>query len=208
MSVPLIVDVASGIHPDLGRRVAFLLEIDRLKTVLRRSDLVDGSRRENTAEHSWHLALAAVVLADHADRPVDVSRVVTMLLIHDLVEIDAGDTYVYDSGEAARSKAERERAAADRIFALLPPDDGLTLRALWEEFEARDSDDARFAFAMDRLQPVLLNSANQGASWAEHGIRAGQVRHVNAPVAAGSAALHQMVTDLIGEAVTRGWLPE
>lgn len=204
--VAAIVGVAAGVDGELGQRIAFLLEIDRLKSVIRRSDLVDGSRRENTAEHSWHLALAAVVLAGHANEPVDLARVVTMLLVHDLVEIDAGDTYVYDTGAAAETKTAREREAAERIFGLLPGSEGGALRALWEEFEARESADARFAYAMDRLQPVLLNAANQGASWRAHGIAAHQVRQVNDPIRHGSADLHAVVQGLITHVAELGWL--
>ena len=131
----------------------------------RRTTIVGGGRRENSAEHSWHLALFALVLAEHADEPVDVARVVTMLLLHDLVEVDAGDTFIYDEDGLA-SKAEREAAAADRLFGLLPDDQGTGLRALWEEFEARQTPDARFAAALDRLQPVLLNDANDGGGGA------------------------------------------
>ncbi|AIT25596.1 HD domain-containing protein [Bordetella holmesii] len=148
----------------LQGQLSFLREIDQLKRVLRQTTLIDASRRENSAEHSWHLALYALTLAEHAAAPVDVLRVVKMLLIHDIVEIDAGDTPFHDA-TAQAGQAEREQAAALRIFALLPPDQGEALYALWQEFEAGSSDDARFAKALDRLQPLLHNTATDGGTW-------------------------------------------
>jgi len=197
--------VASGLGSPLVDQLRFLVEVDQLKGVLRRSLIADGSRAENTAEHSWHLALSALVLAEHADEPVDLTRVVSMLLVHDLVEVDAGDTYVYDTA-AQRTKAAREHAAAERIFGLLPPDQAVRLRAIWEEFEARESAEARFAYALDRLQPVLLNFANDGGPWAERGVRAAQVRDVMAPVADASGALADLVETIICHASAAGWL--
>src|SRR5437762_7515762 len=138
------------------QQIRFILEIDKLKTILRRTYLLNVDRSENTAEHSWHLAIMAILLAEHANEPVDVSRVVKMVLIHDIVEIDAGDTYFYDAA-AALDKSEREQAAADRLFGILPPDQGLELRELWEEFEANETADARFALALDRFIPQLHN---------------------------------------------------
>lgn len=189
----------------LERQLAFLLEIDKLKDVVRRNYLVHGGRRENTAEHSWHLAMAALVLAEHAAEEVDLARVLRMLLVHDLVEIDAGDTYCYDP-VAHLDKAERECRAADRLFALLPEDQGRELRALWEEFEARATPEARFANAVDRLMPILHNYHSEGRAWLEHGIDAGQVLARNRPIAEGSAALWQRVRAAIDDAVARGLL--
>ena len=148
----------------LPQQIDFILEIDRLKSVLRRTSLLDHSRRENTAEHSWQIALMAVLLAEYADPQVDINRVVMMLLVHDLVEIDAGDTFIYDE-QARVTQADRERRAADRIFGLLPQGQGQRLRALWEEFETRESPEARFASAIDRLQPLLSNYFTKGSSW-------------------------------------------
>lgn len=146
---------AAGVDPSrLRRQLDFILEIDKAKAVLRRSRLLDGSRRENDAEHAWHLAVMALVLAEYANEPIDLSRVVKMLLVHDIVEIDAGDTFIYDDSDPA-AKAERERQAAHRIFGLLPADQQQELLALWEEFEARRTADARFAAALDRLQPQI-----------------------------------------------------
>lgn len=190
----------------LEGQLRFLVELDRAKSVLRRTYVTDGTRRENSAEHMWHLALAVLVLAEHAEEPVDVARVLTMVLIHDIVEIDAGDTFLY--GEAARAgQAERERAAADRLYGMLPADQGLELRRLWEEFEARETADARFAAAVDRLQSVLLNLATEGRTWREHGVTADRVRAANAHMARGSSTLWDHVSALLEAAVERGHLP-
>jgi len=148
----------------LEQQLAFLVEADRLKNVLRRTLLTDGSRRENTAEHSWHLALAAMVLAEHSPVPVDLPRVLRMLIVHDIVEIDAGDTFAYDK-EGNATKKDRERRGADRIFGLLPEEMGKDLRGLWEEFEAQMTSDACFANAVDRVGPFLQNSATDGGTW-------------------------------------------
>ena len=172
---------------------------------MRQSYLVGAERRENSAEHSWHVAVMAVVLAEHANARVDVGRVVTMLLVHDVVEVDAGDTYVYDPAGAA-DKAERERRAAARLFGLLPPDQGAELRALWQEFEAAESADARFAAALDRLMPVLHNVHTGGRSWREHGITADQVIGRNRGIAEGSEALWRHARAMIEAAVAEGKL--
>src|SRR5438874_9575925 len=136
------------------RQIRFILEIDKLKTIMRRTYLIHADRAENTAEHSWHLAIMAILLAEHANEPVDVTRVVKMVLVHDIVEIDAGDTYFYDTA-AALDKSEREHAASARIFGILPDDQGKELGELWEEFEKGESPDARFALALDRFMPQL-----------------------------------------------------
>ncbi|MGH9283924.1 MAG: HD domain-containing protein, partial [Acidimicrobiales bacterium] len=148
----------------LAAQLAFLLEIDRVKQVLRHNPLADGSRRENDAEHMWHLSVMAVVLAEHAAEPVDLARVLTMVVLHDVVEIDTGDVLFYDDA-GREAVAAAEQAAAARIFGLLPADQGEKLRALWEEFEARQSADARFAAAVDRLHPLLLNRSAGGGAW-------------------------------------------
>ena len=189
----------------LAAQIRFLLEADQLKQVERRNLLADGSRRENTAEHSWHLALFAVVLAEHALEPVDLGRVVAMLLLHDLVEIDAGDTYIYDDAAHA-DKEVRELAAADRLYALLPDDQARELRLLWDEFELGETTDARFARSLDRFQPLLLNHASGGGSWREHGIDADRVRAVNTRAADGAPALGPVVHSLIDDAVARDLL--
>jgi putative hydrolase of HD superfamily len=180
----------------LRAQLEFLVEADKVKAVFRRSYLTDGSRREGDAEHMWHLALFALVLAEHADDSIDVGKVLTMALIHDLVEIDVGDIYVYDT--AARLAAvDLEKAAAERIFGMLPPDQGARFHALWEEFEARESPEARFAAALDRLQPLLQNIAAGGKTWAEHGTTLDQVRHTNELIGESSAALWDHVQDLL-----------
>lgn len=192
----------------LDRQIRFLLEIDKLKSVLRRTWLTDGTRIENSAEHSWHLAVMVVMLAEYAaDDELDLFRAVQMALVHDLVEIDAGDTFVYDDA-ASLDKAQRERAAAERIFGLLPQEQGMQLRHLWEEFEARRTPEARFAAALDRLQPILHNYHTRGKAWNEHGITAGQVLARNAHMAEGAPRLWEYTRALIADAVAKGYLAE
>jgi putative hydrolases of HD superfamily len=191
----------------LDAQLRFVLEIDRLKGVDRRNHLADGTRVENVAEHSWHLALLALVLGEHSAEPVDLGRVVRMLLVHDLVEIDAGDTFVYDDAGRA-SKAAREQAAADRIFSLLPADQATELRSLWDEFEALETPEARYARSIDRLAPVVLNHASGGLTWAQHGITADRVREVNSVIADGAPALWEAAAGLIDDAVDQGMLPD
>ena len=154
----------------LARQIDFLVEIDRLKHVLRRAYLPGTDRNENTAEHSWHLAVAVLVLAEYAAEPVDLARVVRMALIHDIVEIDAGDTFFFDP-IGALDKAEREQRAAERLFGLLPPDQADGFRAAWDEFEARQSPEARFASALDRFMPLIHNYLTEGRAWRQHGVR-------------------------------------
>jgi putative hydrolase of HD superfamily len=154
----------------IDSQVGFLLEADRLKTVLRQSTLTDGSRRENSAEHSWHLALMALVLAEHAPPGVDLARVMTMVVLHDLVEVDAGDLSVYAAAADQARQGRAERAAADRLFAMLPPAQAASLRALWDEFEERATAEAKFARALDRLQPMLINMVTGGGTWQARGI--------------------------------------
>lgn len=189
----------------IAAQLRFLVELDRLKSVLRRTRLVDGSRHENSGEHSWHMALCAAVLAEHAPAGVDLSRALRMVLVHDAVEVDAGDTFCYDP-HANVGKAERECIAADRVFGLLPADQAAELRGLWEEFEAGASPDARFAVAMDRLQPLLLNFHGGGGSWAEHGVRHEQVLLRMEPIRTAAPALWPFVEAMIQEAVAAGWI--
>lgn len=202
-----VVTLASTVDGDLAARIDFLLEIDKLKAVLRRSLIVDGSRYENTAEHSWHLAMFAMVLAPHAGPDVDITRAMEILLVHDLVEIDAGDTYIYD--EVGReTKEAKERAAAERIFNLLPPDQAAHIAELWDEYEERATPTARFAYAIDRLQPLLLNASSGGASWLEHGIRHSQTAKVNSPIANGSTTLWQLADQILATAADQGLLDD
>ncbi|HLH45997.1 MAG TPA: HD domain-containing protein [Acidimicrobiales bacterium] len=196
----------AGLPERLARQLEFCLELDRVKQVLRRNTLTDGSRRENDAEHLWHVAVMAAVLAEHADEPVDVARVMTMLLLHDVVEIDAGDAFLYDA-VACAAAVEKERVAAERIFGLLPVDQAVELRSLWEEFEQRSTADARFARALDRLQPMLLNAAGGGGGWRDNGVVATQVAANEAVVARGSASLAAVARAVVDGAVADGILP-
>ena len=189
----------------LDDQIAFLLESDRLKSVLRRTPVSDGSRPENSAEHSWHLALAAMVLAEYAPSGVDKGRVLELVIVHDLVEIDAGDTFAYDP-EHAVSKAARERAAADRIFAMLPAEQGRRLRALWEDFEDYETPDSRFANALDRFQALLLNYRSGGGSWAAHHVRRAQVLERMEPVRTTLPRVWPHVLDVIERACAAGFI--
>jgi putative hydrolase of HD superfamily len=189
-------ELGEGIPVRLGRQLEFILEIDRLKSVLRRSYLIDSDRHENSAEHSWHLAVAAMVLAEHAKEKIDVGKVIHLVLVHDLVEIDAGDTFIYDDA-ANVGKAAREQKAANRLFGLLPEEQAQTFMALWREFEHRQTPESKFAFALDRLMPILHNVFSQGRSWKEHGIRQEQALTKNRPIEAGSPVLWQAVESLI-----------
>jgi putative hydrolase of HD superfamily len=188
----------------LARQLQFIVEVDRLKEILRRNVTTQSRRQENSAEHSWHLALCAIVLAEHAGDPKpEVDRVVRMLLVHDLVEIDAGDSFIYDAQATADQEA-REQEAARRLFGMLPPDQAGEFQALWEEFEAARTPEARFAKAMDRLQPVLLNLSTAGGSWRRHGVTLEQVRRVNGKIAASSPVLWDWCEAELQKAVLRG----
>jgi putative hydrolase of HD superfamily len=191
----------------LTRQIAFIVELDKLKHVLRQTTLTDSSRQENSAEHSWHLALMATLLAEYADQPVDVGRVIKMVLLHDVVEIDAGDTFCYDA-QGVLDQAAREQRAADRLFGLLPEDQQQEFLALWQEFEARATAEARFAAALDRLQPLLQNLHTQGGTWARHGITLAQVKKRMAPVPEISTSLGEYMTAALDEAVSRGYIRE
>jgi putative hydrolase of HD superfamily len=193
--------------PDrLADQIRFIVEADRLKTVLRHSPLIADDRRENDAEHSWHLALMVPILAEYADDPIDVGHTVQLVLIHDLVEIYAGDTFLYDSA-AQRDQEQREQAAADRLFALLPADQATRFRALWDEFEARQTAEARFAKAMDRLQPTLLNFNNKGGTWQTPGVTDADVRRRKSVIGDASATLWAYAQQLIDLGARRGWVP-
>lgn len=187
----------------------FIVEVDKLKKITRQNYLADGARKENDAEHSWHLALMALVLCEHvrAEEKPDLLRVIKMALLHDLVEIDAGDTYCYDE-KAGAGKRERELAAADRLFAILPPDQAREFRELWEEFEEQRTPEARFAAALDRLQPLTLNYIAGGKSWREHGITYSQVIKRNSSIGESSPALWKFTLEMIREAVRKGYIKE
>lgn len=189
----------------LERQLAFIVEADRLKSVLRRTTLCDGSRQENSAEHSWHLALMATVLSEHADPAVNVARVMRMVLVHDLVEIDAGDTFAYDVAANVGREA-RERVAAERIFGLLPTEQGDELRTLWSEFEAQSTPDARAAAALDRLQPLLNNHQSGGGSWRLHGVSRAQVLRRMEPIRTGLPAVWPSVLDIVERNCELGYI--
>jgi putative hydrolase of HD superfamily len=192
-------------HDRLVSQMQFILEIDRLKTVLRQTLLMDSSRQENSAEHTWHLAVMAVLLAEYANSPIDLRRVLTMLLIHDIIEIDAGDTFAYDD-KGNLDKHERETLAAERLFGLLPTDQATELRAAWDEFEEQVTPEARFANAMDRLQPLLHNYHTGGAAWRKHGVTADRVMVRAGQVAQGSEELFEYARALVEDAVSKGYL--
>jgi putative hydrolase of HD superfamily len=191
----------------LEQQYAFLAECLKLAEIRRQTLLPASRRRENDAEHSWHLCLMAITLAEHSNVPVDLARVLRMLIIHDLVEIDAGDTYAYDAAGMV-GQHEREARAADRIFGLLPADQGAELRACWEEFEARLTPEARFAAAVDRLQPVLLNILTDGEKWREHGITRAKVVARNQHAREGAKAVWAHALAMLDDAVARGILPK
>lgn len=187
----------------LKKQMDFLLEVDKLKFINRQTYLSDGTRRENDAEHSWHLALMAVLLSEHADEEVDLLKVITMVLIHDLVEIDAGDTYAYDEA-GKQTQRIREEKAADRIFAMLPKDQGKKFRALWEEFDAYETPEAKFAHVCDNVQPLMLNHATGGKSWRERGIRRSQVEKRNSRVGESSRTMKAYVEGILDKNVEKG----
>ncbi|MFZ4656949.1 MAG: HD domain-containing protein [Caldilineaceae bacterium] len=189
----------------LAQQIAFIMELDKLKSILRRSYVTHANRRENSAEHSWHIALAALTLAEYANEPVDVSHVIKLLLIHDIVEIDAGDTFVYDIAGKV-DQFDRETLAAERIFGLLPPEQGVAYHKLWQEFEERITPEAKFARAVDRLLPVLHNCYTQGRGWQEHHIQQTQVLAANRVIEEGSADLWRFIQGKIQEAVDQGFL--
>lgn len=196
---------ASGVDNErLNAQLRFLLEVDKLKRVLRRNLLVDGSRRENSAEHSWHLTLCARTFAEYAPEGTDIDRVIEMFTIHDIVEIDAEDPFVFEH-HSVESRTERERAAADRIFPLLPPDQAELARELWEEFAARRTSEARFARAVDRLAPMLANWHNEGGAWVRFGATRSEVMSEVKLIAEGSSALGAYATALVDDADRRGY---
>ncbi len=188
----------------LKKQLDFILQTDAEKEIERRTLISSGKRFENDAEHAWHMALMAILLSEYANQEIDVLKTVTMILIHDIVEIDAGDTYCYDY-ESEKTKRERETKAADRIYSLLPKDQGEKLRALWDEFEANDTPEANFAHAMDCLQPTMLNDATNGVMWKKNGIKLSQVLKRNEYTKKGSKALWDyQLNELIMKNVENG----
>ena len=189
----------------LKQQLAFIIEMDKLKTIIRRSYLINTDRFENDAEHSWHLAIMAMVLAEHANQAVDLPKVLKMVLVHDIIEIDAGDTYAYDPA-GHQDQVEREQQAAERLFNLLPPDQAVEFRALWDEFEARATAEARFAKGLDRLMPLLHNYHTQGKAWRENNISRQQVLDFNGYMNDGSERLWEFARELIDQATNKGYL--
>jgi putative hydrolase of HD superfamily len=200
--------VSPGQKDRFRQQIEFIVEVDKLKNVLRKTILMDRSRRENSAEHSWHIALTVLILSEYAkDSDVDLFRVMKILLIHDLIEIDAGDTYCYDD-QGRKDQTRREKKAADRIFNLLPADQATTLRELWDEFEERSTPESRFANALDRLQPFLHNYFTEGQIWQENNIKSAQVKARMHPVDDGAPVLWNYVSSLIEDGVKKGFLAE
>lgn len=193
---------------NLERQIDFIIETDKMKRILRKTKVLGTDRYENDAEHTWHLVLMALVLQEHANEPdLNLLRVMKMLLVHDIVEIDAGDTFAYDE-KGQEDKQEREQKAADRLFGLLPDEQRDEVMALWHEFEAHETPEAKFALALDRLHPMLLNFHNEGQSWRENGITADRVLKRNAMIEDGSEALWSYAERMVRLAVERGYLQE
>ena len=189
----------------LTSQLQFIIEIDKMKTIIRRTLLMDGSRRENDAEHSWHIAILAMVLKEYANKPVNIDKVVKMCLVHDLVEVYAGDTYAYDDKGNA-TKLDRETAAADKLFSILPDGQGDEIRALWEEFDAHETDEAKFALGMDRLQPILHNFITEGVTWKEGHVTSDKVLKRNEGLKDIAPELWDLIEWLVNTAVERGYL--
>ncbi len=189
----------------LKRQLDFLIEIDRMKSVLRQTLLADGSRRENDAEHSWHMAMMAMVLREYAGGEIDLLRVLKMALVHDVIEVYAGDTFAYDE-RGNESKEAREREAADRLFGILPGDQNSGLRALWEEFDAMLTDDSRYAAAIDRLQPFINNYLTEGHTWKHANVTSGEVYKRMDIIRVAAPALWPFVVDTIDASVEKGYL--
>lgn len=189
----------------LTAQLAFLVELDRMKTIERQSPIYAGGRRENDAEHSWHIAVMAMVLREYAAEPVDMGHVLEMLTVHDLIEIYAGDTFAYDAAGNS-DKAAREAASADRLYAMLPEEQGAYYRALWEEFDAMETPDARFAASLDRFQPLPSNWLNEGGTWRVHNVHPEQVYRRMEPIKTGAPKLWELADRIIRASVARGYL--
>lgn len=189
----------------LLKQISFIKEIDKLKYIQRKTKLFNSDRPENDAEHSWHLAMMTIVLAEHSDKPIDVLKVLKMVLIHDLVEIDAGDTFIYDSTKS-HTNTDEELIAAKRVFGLLPTEQAEEFIALWEEFEESMTDEAKFAKSMDRFEPLLQNTSNKGGTWTEFNVPYQKVYDKKKAIKSGSTAIWNYAENLINESVDRGIL--
>ena len=190
----------------LKKQLAFALEIDKEKNIFRQTHLSGHGRNENDAEHAWHMAIMAYLLREHANEPVDIGKVILMCLIHDIVEIDAGDTYAYDK-EAQKTQKAREEAAKERIYSLLPEDQKKEFTAIFDEFEAYESAEAKFAHALDNLQPLILNNSNEGGDWKEHGVSASTIYLRHSKTRLGSEKLFEATDEIIQDNVRKGNLP-
>ena len=191
----------------MRKQIEFTLLMDKQKNIFRQNHLADNSRRENDAEHAWHMAVMAYLFREYANEDIDMSKVILMCLIHDVVEIEAGDTYAYDE-EAKKSQREREEIAKKHIFGMLPSDQGRELEALFDEFEAQETAEARFAKAMDNLQPVLLHEANGGGDWKEHEVTKEQIMRRQEKTRRGSEELFEVIKDIIDKHIAEGNIKE
>ena len=191
----------------LLKDIEFIVELDKMKTIFRQTTLIDKSRRENDAEHSWHISVMAMVLSEYANEDVDVCKVIKMLLVHDLVEIYAGDTFCYDV-EGNLDKKERELKAADKIFGMLSEDKGIEMRQLWEEFEEMKTKEALFAASMDRLEPIFSNYFSGGGTWVKYGITKAEVHKRISPLQKSSDELWEFAKNLVDDAIDRGYILE
>ena len=189
----------------LIQQINFIKEIDKIKYIQRKTKLFNSDRRENDAEHSWHLAMMTIVLAEHSDVPIDVLKVLKMVLIHDIVEIDAGDTFIYDT-KKNHTNTNEERNAANRIFGMLPKEQAEELISIWEEFESGETDEAKFAKSMDRFEPLLQNVSNNGGTWTEFGVNYDKVFEKKKDIKEGSSSLWSYAENLINESVEKGIL--
>ncbi|MBQ2238471.1 MAG: HD domain-containing protein [Lachnospiraceae bacterium] len=187
----------------LKKQLEFVYELDKLKSINRQTYIADGSKHENDAEHSWHLALMCMLLSEHSNQEIDVLKTMFMVLIHDAVEVDAGDTYAYDE-TGNLSKREREVKAAERIFNILPEEQGKKVRALWDEFEEKETPESKFANALDRLQPIILNHLTDGRAWREHGVKKSQVHNRNKNVGEASKEFGELIDQIINFNVEKG----
>ena len=190
---------------NLSKQVSFIKEIDKIKYIQRKTKLFNSNRPENDAEHSWHLAMMTIVLAEHSDTPIDVLKVIKMVLIHDIVEIDAGDTFIYDT-QNSHTNTDNERMAAKRIFGLLPKEQADELIAIWEEFETGETNEAKFAKSMDRFEPLLQNTSNNGGTWKEFDVDYEKVYEKKKVIKAGSSSLWNYAENLIDESLDKGIL--
>lgn len=191
----------------LEKQIEFIKEIDKLKSIKRQTLLINEDRQENDAEHSWHLAMLAFLLSEYSNEKIDVLKTIKMVLIHDIVEIDAGDTYCYDN-EGYKTKADRETKAAERIFGILPEEQCKELKALWQEFEAMNTPESKFACVLDRLQPILLNYTKGGVSWKNHKVKRSQVEGRNQCTKNGSEELYKYIMSIISKAADEGMLED